>query len=118
LEWGSFGSGKDAHLEKQDKDFGQTLGIWGIGPGIYIDWPIFGPSSVRDTVGFIGDLFLDPRTYIFNRPIFYVVRPYELVNDTSLRIGEYEDFKEAALDPYTALKDAYSQYRQNKIKER
>jgi phospholipid-binding lipoprotein MlaA len=69
-------------------------------------------------VGFIGDLFLDPRTYIFNQPIFYVVRPYELVNDTSLTIGEYEDFKEAALDPYIALKDAYSQYRRNKIKER
>jgi phospholipid-binding lipoprotein MlaA len=110
--------GKDAHLEKQDKDFGQTLGIWGIGPGIYLDWPIFGPSSVRDTVGFIGDLFLDPRTYIFNQPIFYVVRPYELVNDTSLRIGEYEDFKEAAIDPYIALKDAYTQYRQMKIRKR
>jgi phospholipid-binding lipoprotein MlaA len=110
--------GKDAHLEKQDKDFGQTLGIWGIGAGIYFDWPIFGPSSVRDTVGFIGDLFLDPRTYLLSDPIFYVVRPYELVNDTSLRTGEYEDFKEAALDPYIALKDAYTQYRQKKIRER
>ena len=110
--------GKDAHLEKQDKDLGQTLGIWGIGPGFYINWPLLGPSSLRDTAGFIGDLFFDPRTYIFDQPIFYVVRPYELVNDTSLRIGEYEDFKEAALDPYTALKDAYAQYRKNKIKER
>lgn len=110
--------GRDAHLEKREEDFGQTLGVWGIGSGFYINWPIFGPSSLRDTVGFIGDLFLDPRTYIFNQPIFYVVRPYELVNDTSLTIGEYEDFKEAALDPYIALKDAYSQYRQNKIRER
>jgi len=110
--------GKDAHLEKQDKDLGQTLGIWGIGPGFYINWPILGPSSLRDTAGFIGDLFLDPRTYLLNDPIFYVVRPYELVNDTSLRTGEYEDFKEAALDPYIALKDAYTQYRQNKIRER
>jgi phospholipid-binding lipoprotein MlaA len=109
---------KELNIEKSEEDFGQTLGFWGIGPAIYIDWPIFGPSSLRDTAGFIGDLFLDPRTYVFNRPIFYVVRPYELVNDTSLRIGEYEDFKEAAIDPYIALKDAYHQYRQNKIRQR
>lgn len=75
-------------------------------------------SSLRDTIGIIGDLAFDPRTYVFNRPIFYVVRPYELVNDTSLRIGEYEDVKEAAIDPYSALKDAYHQYRQNKIRQR
>jgi phospholipid-binding lipoprotein MlaA len=105
-------------IEKSDEDFGQTLGVWGIGPSIYIDWPIFGPSSLRDTAGFVGDLFLDPRTYIFGRPIFYALRPYEIVNETSLSIGEYEDFKESALDPYIALKDAYYQYRQSKIKQR
>jgi phospholipid-binding lipoprotein MlaA len=38
------------------------------------------------------------------------------VNETSLAIGEYEDFKKSALDPYVALKDAYYQYRQHKIK--
>jgi phospholipid-binding lipoprotein MlaA len=108
----------ELNIEKSEEDFGQTLGFWGIGSGIYIDWPIFGPSSLRDTAGFFGDLFLDPRTYIFNRPIFYVLRPYEIVNDTSLRIGEYEDFKESAVDPYTALKDAYHQYRQTKIRQR
>jgi phospholipid-binding lipoprotein MlaA len=110
--------GRDAHLEKQDRDFGQTLGIWGIGPGIYLVWPILGPSSARDTVGSIGDFFLDPRTYLLNEPIFYLLRPVDLVNDTSLKIGEYEDFKEAAIDPYIALKDAYTQYRQKKIQER
>jgi phospholipid-binding lipoprotein MlaA len=109
---------KELNIEKSEEDFGQTLGFWGIGPVIYIDWPILGPSSLRDTVGFVGDLSLDFRTYVFKSPIFYVVRPYELVNDTSLRIGEYEDLKEAAIDPYTALKDAYHQYRQNKIRQR
>jgi phospholipid-binding lipoprotein MlaA len=109
---------KELDIEKSEEDFGQTLGFWGIGSVIYIDWPILGPSSLRDTGGFIGDLFLDPRTYVFNSPIVYVVRPVELVNETSLRIGEYEDLKRAALDPYIALKDAYHQYRQNKIRQR
>jgi phospholipid-binding lipoprotein MlaA len=110
---------EEFHLEKKEEDFGQTLGVWGLGPGIYINWPILGPSSLpRDTAGFIGDLFLDPRTYIFTDPVYYVVRPFELVNDTSLRIGDYEDLKKDAIDPYVALKDIYFQYRRNKIKER
>jgi phospholipid-binding lipoprotein MlaA len=108
---------KTFKIEKQEADFGQTLGIWGIGPAFYINWPILGPSSLRDTVGYVGDLFLDPRTYIFTRPIFYVVRPIELVNKASLTLGEYEDFKKAALDPYIGLREAYYQYRQNKIKK-
>jgi phospholipid-binding lipoprotein MlaA len=101
---------------KQEEDLGQTLGVWGMGPAFYIDWPILGPSSVRDSIGFVGDLFLDPRTYVFSDPIFYIVRPVEIVNETSLRIGEYEDLKEAAIDPYVAKRDAYFQYRENKIK--
>jgi phospholipid-binding lipoprotein MlaA len=103
------------YIEKEDRDFGQTLGVWGLGPAFYLDWPILGPSSVRDTVGYVGDLFFDPRTYLLTHPIFYVVRPVELVNDTSLSIGEYEGLKKAALDPYIALREAYHQFRQNKI---
>jgi phospholipid-binding lipoprotein MlaA len=106
---------RDFNVEKEDRDFGQTLGVWGMGPAFYIDWPILGPSNVRDTLGFAGDLLLDPRTYLLNRPIFYVFRPVELINDTSLRIGEYESLKKAALDPYIAVREAYHQYRQNKI---
>jgi phospholipid-binding lipoprotein MlaA len=109
---------KEFNIEKHDEDLGLTLGSWGVGPAFYIDWPILGPSSLRDTLGFAGDLFLDPRTYMLNRPIFYVVRPFEFVNDTSLRIGEYEDLKKAAIDPYVALRDAYHQYRQNKIRKK
>lgn len=106
---------RDFNVEKEDRDFGQTLGVWGMGPAFYIDWPILGPSNVRDTLGFAGDLFFDPRTYVFNSPIIYVFRPVELINDTSLRIGEYESLKKAALDPYIAVREAYTQYRHNKI---
>ena len=66
---GFFDSAKTGfNLEKQDRDFGQTLGIYGMRSVFYIDWPILGPSSLRDTIGFVGDLALDPRTYVFNAP--------------------------------------------------
>jgi phospholipid-binding lipoprotein MlaA len=107
---------KEFNVGKQDKDLGQTLGVWGIGPAFYINWPILGPSSLRDTVGYVGDLFLDPLTYL-NISVFINVgvRAYAQVNEASLTIGEYESLKESAVDPYIAVKDAYHQYRQNKI---
>ncbi|MFB3885035.1 MAG: VacJ family lipoprotein [Thermodesulfobacteriota bacterium] len=110
---------KEFKIEKQEADFGQTLGIWGMGPVFFVNWPIVGPSSLRDTVGFTGDLFLDPQNYLItSMPINFAVKSYDQVNETSLTLGEYEDFKEASLDPYIALKDAYYQYRQHKIREK
>ncbi len=109
---------KEFKIERTEADFGQTLGVWGLGPAFYINWFLLGPSNFRDTIGFAGDLFLDPRTYLFAEPIFYVVRPVELINDTSLTMGEYEELKKAALDPYIAVREAYYQYRQNKIERK
>jgi phospholipid-binding lipoprotein MlaA len=104
-------------IEEQDEDFGQTLGFYGLGPGFYINWPILGPSSLTDTVGIVGDIPLDPVSYTGETFIALPVRSVDLVNRTSLTIGEYEDLKRAALDPYVAMRDAYYQFRLNKIKE-
>jgi phospholipid-binding lipoprotein MlaA len=105
-------------IETQDEDLGQTLGFWGMKPVFYLEVPILGPFSFRDGIGFVGDLFLDPRTYIFaGYPVMYVVRPVEIVNNTSLTLGEYEELKNAAIDPYVSVRDAYFQYRENKIKQ-
>ena len=92
------------------EDFRQTLGSYGIGNGFYILWPFLGPSSLRDTVGLVGDSFLNPVNYIRDGATLIGVRVFNQVNDLSLHLGEYEDMKAAALDPYTALRDAYAQY--------
>jgi len=113
---------KRFNLEKQDKDFGQTLGIWGMGPVFYINLPILGPSSLRDGLGYPVDASLNPQTYL---AFYSVIAGFvntggwvlDKVNETSLTLGEYEDLKKAALDPYIALREAYYQYRQNKIKK-
>ncbi len=104
------------HMEKHDEDLGQTLGRYGVGPSIYINWPVLGPSCVRDTVGLVGDSFLDPVNYVVPRTAPNVaVKSVDVVNGTSLRPGEYEDFKDAAIDPYSALRDAYYQYRSHLV---
>ncbi len=111
-------AGDKFDLKKQEEDFGQTLGAYGLGPAFYINWPIFGPSNLRDTFGMAGDFFLDPWTQA-NMHSEYVIsiKAYDRVNSTSLSLGEYEDMKKAALDPYIAIRDAYFHYRKKKITE-
>jgi phospholipid-binding lipoprotein MlaA len=106
-------------IYKHREDFGQTLGFFGAGPGFFITWPFLGPSSVRGTIGYVGDLFLDPTTYLFpNEKLATVgVEAYERVNSTSLEIGVYEDMKRDAIDPYTFIRDAYYQHREKLVKE-
>jgi len=111
-------SHEEINLAKQEKDLGQTLGSYGLGQGLFIIWPILGPSSPRDTVGMVGDLFLHPLTYL-NNPWYAgtAAKGYRKVNDASFKIGDYESLKEAAIDPYVAIRDAYVQYRMNRVKK-
>jgi phospholipid-binding lipoprotein MlaA len=106
------------HLQPSKEDLGQTFAVWGIGNGAYIMLPFLGPSSVRDALGRLGDTFLDPIWWV---PVdiwpSIAIRAGEAVNDTSLRIGEYEALKEAALDPYIMIRNAYVQNRNKLIAE-
>jgi phospholipid-binding lipoprotein MlaA len=108
-------SSQEMKLVKQDADFGQTLGVYGVGQGIFLTWPVFGPSTPRDTVGLAGDWVVNPMTYLSPWYLPYFLKSYDRVNEVSLRIGDYEALKEAAIDPYLALRDAYLQYRQKKV---
>ena len=45
-------------------DFGQTLHVWGAREGAYVELPLLGPSTTRDTYGIFVDLFTNPLTYV------------------------------------------------------
>lgn len=100
-----------------EEDLGQTFGAWGIANGPYLVWPVIGPLTARDTVGYVGDYFLRPTTYL--NPWYWSVSAtaYDKLNNLSLRIGEYETLTESAIDPYLAMRDAYLRYRAQKVKE-
>ncbi|HEX9157060.1 MAG TPA: VacJ family lipoprotein [Syntrophales bacterium] len=110
--------GEEIGLVRQDEDFGQTLGTYGAGQGFYIVWPLLGPSSPRDTLGMVGDFFAYPISYLDPWYVWTAVRGYQTINDTSLQIGDYEAIKDAAIDPYLSVRNAYIQYRQKKVEER
>lgn len=105
----------EMRLERHKEDFGQTLGYWGVKPGPYIVLPILGPSTLRDTlaypVDYKGDAvrqFSDQAT----RNSLVVLRV------TDVRVGllqAVDTLKEASLDPYTFVRDAYLQKRENDV---
>lgn len=105
----------DAGLEKHDEDFGQTFGRWGVGNGAYVVIPVFGPRTVRDTVGLVLDVAADP--VVQHRPkrtrdAAVVLR---LVNDRANLLAADKVVEEAALDKYSYIRDAYLQRRRNLI---
>ena len=105
-------------METSREDTGQTLGYYGSGGIIYINWPFLGPSNLRDSIGMVGDAFLHPLTYVdADWEVHAGVKALETVNTTALTLGDYELLVETAVDPYTAVKDVYQQYRNGLIRE-
>ena len=99
------------------EDLGQTIATYGVGNGFYIVLPLFGPSNLRDSVGMVGDMFLNPVFYVEPTEASVSISAVRITNETSFRIGEYEAFKADALDPYVAMRNVYIQYQTQKIKE-
>ncbi len=104
-------------FNSSDEDFGQTLGKYQLGHGAYFILPLLGPSSIRDTVGLVGDLFLYPIGYIRPRLLSGGIYSYEEMNRLSFNPDDYDILKDAAIDPYTAVRDAYYQNRKQKVEQ-
>lgn len=99
-------------LQPQDEDTGQTFGVWGIPPGPYLVLPVFGPSSPRDTLGLVGDTALGFYTYFVTVPgVTLGATAINIVNARSRVLSDVKNAKEASLDFYTFVRNAYVQRR-------
>jgi phospholipid-binding lipoprotein MlaA len=119
--WGVLGiwdpAKEKGKIEPAAEDMGQTLAVYGLDNGCYLVWPLFGPSTLRDSAGMGGDFFLSPTYYIEDTEAKISIFAVNVTNRTSLSIGEYEAFKAAAVDPYVAMRNAYIQYRQKQVEK-
>jgi phospholipid-binding lipoprotein MlaA len=107
----------EARLQKQNRDFGQTLGRYGVGPGPYVVLPLLGPSTLRDTVALPADFYGDVWSYktpVYIRNIGSGVR---LVDKRAALLDATGLLSDAALDKYTFTRDTYMQLRQSQIEE-
>ncbi len=102
-------------VEKNNEDFGQTLGYWGLGDGPYIVLPFLGPSSLRDTVGWVGDVYTYPVTYVNPERDRYALIALRFVATRADLLEASQILETAALDPYEFVRDAYLQRRRNLV---
>lgn len=102
----------EARVDVEDTDLGQAFASWGIGHGIYLYLPILGPSSLRDGIGMVGAALVEPPGYFLTWYQSLGLWGFEGINKLSFTYENMEALHEAAIDPYTAFKDAYLQYRE------
>ncbi|MFQ5851886.1 MAG: VacJ family lipoprotein [Candidatus Binatia bacterium] len=109
-------------IEGSDEDTGQTLGVYGVGPGPYLVLPFLPVMTVRDGFGSLVDQALNPLNYVF--PIVVGVGgatagvyATNAVNDRSLNLDKFERVEETVIDLYSAVRNAYLQRRAAAIKE-
>jgi len=111
---GLFDPATAAGMQKNDRDFGQTLGKWGVPKGPYIVVPVFGPYTVRDGIGAVTvDYYANPRSYTK----FWVNTGLWLVRgvDRRARLLPLDATIQSAYDPYTFIRNAYLQNRDFKV---
>lgn len=105
----------DFGLEKHEEDFGQTFGRWGIGDGPYLVLPLFGPSTLRDSVGLAIDINVDPVANLNNISSRNVLIGTRAINERAGLLSADKIVEEAALDRYAYIRDAYLQRRRSVI---
>lgn len=103
------------HIEKEKADFGQTLGIWGVGSGPYVVLPILGDSTVRDTVALPAEWYGDPWSYVRKIRVRNIGIVLRAVNYRANLLDASDFVDEVALDKYEFRRDAYLQRRRAMI---
>jgi len=111
---GLFDPASGMGLDKNDRDFGQTLGKWGVRKGPYLVLPFLGPSDTRDTLGGAVDAYSTPRAYIRNDYWKYSLWLLEKVDERA-RLLDATQALESAFDPYAFLRNIYLQHREFKV---
>ncbi len=134
---GFFDVAKHVDLVTPEEDLGQTLGFYGVKPGPYLVLPFLQPFTVRDFIGYVGDIFLNPINWLVvpiievdgvpsviahqNRTTTSIIqisaRVGEIINERSRNLETYQGVEEATLDLYTAVRNGYLQKRAQAIRE-
>ena len=115
---GLFDAAKYWGIEKSREDFGQTLAVWGAGPGPYLILPFLEPLTVRDGIGKAVDGAMDPLSYVL--PFIWDrlgMKVGDTINDRSLNLELFQGFEESVIDMYSAVRHGYLRRREQLIKE-
>jgi phospholipid-binding lipoprotein MlaA len=105
-------------LPPHKADFGQTLGVWGVGEGPFVELPLLGPSNPRDAVGAVVDMALNPLTFVGGAPATYASAASSganLVDTRAQHLKDLDELERNSLDYYASLRSVYRQHRDAEI---
>ena len=105
-------------IEKSDADTGQTLALYGVGSGPYLILPFAPPLTVRDGIGSVVDLLLDPLSYLLPPAANVGMTAAKTVNERSLNLEFFQDVEDSVFDLYGAVRNGYLQRRRAMTEER
>ena len=113
-------------FKAQKEDVGQTLGVYGFGPGCYFVLPILGPTTARDSIGMVADSFVDPFSHVTWRENelfgvsgqkldYIAVKGTTAVDFRADNVTNFDSVEKNSIDIYASFKSLYLQNRSNKI---
>ncbi|MEG3192909.1 MlaA family lipoprotein [Lysobacter sp. D1-1-M9] len=111
---GIFDPASDAKLPNRSEDFGQTLGIWGWERSRYVELPLFGPRTLRDSLGIFGDAPLSPLRQVSDDATRIPLQGLQLV-EVRTQLLATDSLREGATDDYALVRDAWLQRRNYQI---
>ncbi|MET0893174.1 MAG: VacJ family lipoprotein [Pseudoxanthomonas sp.] len=111
---GIFDPASDAKLPRKNEDFGQTLGVWGWQRSRYVELPLFGPRTIRDVFGLVGDAPLSPIRQVENDKTRFFLQGLQLV-DVRAQLLSIDALREGAVDEYALFRDSWLQRRNYQI---
>jgi len=112
---GIFDLASDLQIDRNTRDFGHTLGYWGVGPGPYLVLPLMGSSTLRDTVALPVDTQGSLTSHVSHVPTRNTVRAVDLIDRREGLLKATEMLEQVALDPYTFTRDAHLQRRRSAV---
>ena len=110
--------------EYEKEDYGQTLGVWGVGPGCYLVLPVLGPSTLRDTAGsFINIMGGDPYYNVsahgnneyLDKSDYMLTKTLTAIDFRAKNLETFDNLEKNSIDFYASVKSLYLQDRQRKI---
>lgn len=112
---GFFDVADDLGMPKSDgEDFGQTLGVWGVGEGPYVVLPLFGPATLRDGPAKIVDMMVNPVSEVDHVPTRNAIYGVDVI---STRADLLKAEKLIKGDKYSFIRDVYLQRREHLVED-
>jgi phospholipid-binding lipoprotein MlaA len=111
---GLFDPATRMHIPNHSEDFGQTLGVWGWKKSRYVELPLFGPRTVRDVFGMVGDGPLAPLRTVEDDKVRVFLQGLQLV-DVRTQLFAVDSMRRGATDEYALTRDAWLQRRKYQI---